>query len=105
MGKLRKIQFNPSDILVSFDVVLLRYIADLFSPDITQLFKHCLTTSYFVCGFYEQMGGVAIGCSLNPVVANLFMDRFESLAIETAMDKPRVWCRYVADTFVVWPHG
>ncbi|GJQ70125.1 hypothetical protein Trydic_g22595 [Trypoxylus dichotomus] len=55
--KLRKIRFNPGDILVSFDVVsftkvplvaTLRYIAELFPPDITNLFKHYLRTSYFV---------------------------------------------------------
>ncbi|GJQ82604.1 hypothetical protein Trydic_g19628 [Trypoxylus dichotomus] len=70
----------------------LRYIADLFPPDITQLSKHCLTTSYFVwnSSFYEQTDGVATGSQLNPVVANLFMERFESLTIERAVDKPTV---------------
>ncbi|GJQ75347.1 hypothetical protein Trydic_g23526 [Trypoxylus dichotomus] len=109
----RRIRFNPSDILVSFDVVplftkvslieTLRYIADLFPHYITQLFKHCLTTSYFVWdgSFYEHTDGVAMGSLLSPAVANLFMGRFESLAIETAVDKPTVRWRYVNDTFVV----
>ncbi|GJQ74604.1 hypothetical protein Trydic_g21461 [Trypoxylus dichotomus] len=39
------------------------------------------------------------------VVANLFMEQFYSLAIETAVEKPMVWWRYVDDTFVVWPQG
>ncbi|GJQ67015.1 hypothetical protein Trydic_g7996 [Trypoxylus dichotomus] len=110
-------QFNPSDILVNFDTVslftkvrltdTLRYIADFFPPDITQLFKQCFTTMYLVWdgNFYEQTDGITMGSSLSSVAANLFMKRFESLAIETAVDKPTVWRRYVNDTFVVWPHG
>ncbi|GJQ88825.1 hypothetical protein Trydic_g14814 [Trypoxylus dichotomus] len=85
----------------------LRYIAALFLPDITQHFKHCLRTNYFVWdgSFYEQTDGVAMGRPLSLVVANLFMERFKNLAIETAVDKPTVWWKYVDDTLVVWPHG
>ncbi|GJQ82611.1 hypothetical protein Trydic_g19635 [Trypoxylus dichotomus] len=71
------------------------------------LSTHRLRTSYFVWdgSFYQQTDGVAMGSPLSPVVANLFMEQFESLAIETAVDKHTVWWRYVDDTFVVWPHG
>ncbi|GJQ80596.1 hypothetical protein Trydic_g19999 [Trypoxylus dichotomus] len=81
----------------------LRYIADLFPPDITQLFKHYLRTSFFVWdgSFYEQTDGVAMGNPVSPVIANLFMEQFESLAIETAVDKPTIRWRYVDDTFIV----
>ncbi|GJQ70462.1 hypothetical protein Trydic_g22875 [Trypoxylus dichotomus] len=77
------------------------------SDSITNLFKHCLRTSYFVWdgSFYEQTDGVAMDSPLSPVVANLFMEQFESLAIETAVDKPTVWWRYVEDTFVICPYG
>ncbi|GJQ76212.1 hypothetical protein Trydic_g1953 [Trypoxylus dichotomus] len=100
--KFRKIQLNLGDILVSFDVVslfsevplvdTLRYIVDLFSQNITQPFKHCLRTSYFVWddSFHEQTDGEAMGSPLSPVVANLFMEQFESLTIETAADKPTI---------------
>ncbi|GJQ78547.1 hypothetical protein Trydic_g11659 [Trypoxylus dichotomus] len=69
--------------------------------------RHCLRTSYSVWdgSFYEQTDGVAMGSPLSPVVANLFMEQFESLAIETAVDKPTVWWRCVDDTLVIWPHG
>ncbi|GJQ77308.1 hypothetical protein Trydic_g20728 [Trypoxylus dichotomus] len=114
MQKIRFCQYN-SPLAISYfyyatKVPLtdtLRYIAALFSPDITNLFKHYLWTSYFVCdgSFYEQTDGVATGSSLSPVLANFFMEQFEGLAIETAVDKPTVWWRYVDDRYVVWLYG
>ena len=44
-----------------------------------------------------------MGSSLSPVVANIFMDDFETTALATAQT---IWKRYVDDdTFVIWPHG
>ena len=45
-----------------------------------------------------------MGSPLSPVIANIFMEHFESRALETAPLKPRCWKRFVDDTFVVWPH-
>ncbi|CAM1298513.1 Uncharacterised protein r2_g809 [Pycnogonum litorale] len=33
------------------------------------------------------------------------MENFESLALNGARHKPKVWLKYVDDTFVIWPHG
>ena len=41
---------------------------------------------------------------LSPVIANIFMEHFESRALETAPLKPHFWKRFFDDTFVVWPH-
>jgi len=46
-----------------------------------------------------------MGSPLSPVVANLFMKAFEERALESAVLRPRIWLRYVDDTFVLWPHG
>ena len=55
--------------------------------------------------FYEQTTGVAMGSSLSPIVANLFMEKFEKEALDSYPLKPSRWKRYVDDTNVVWPHG
>ena len=46
-----------------------------------------------------------MGSPLSPIVANLYMEAFEERALKSAVQRPRVWLRYVDDTFVIWPHG
>ena len=55
--------------------------------------------------FYQQKEGAAIGNPLSPVVANIYMEHFEALAIESARLKPATWLCNVDDTFVVWNEG
>ncbi len=38
------------------------------------------------------------------MVANLYMEHLEETALQTAHLDPRLWLRYVDNTFVVWPH-
>lgn len=46
-----------------------------------------------------------MGSPLSPVVANIFMEAFETTALDSFHLKPKVWFRYVDDTFIIWPHG
>ncbi|GJQ69826.1 hypothetical protein Trydic_g4868 [Trypoxylus dichotomus] len=46
-----------------------------------------------------------MGSPLPTVVANIFMESFESDALENSEPKPKAWFWYVDDTFIIWPCG
>jgi hypothetical protein len=43
--------------------------------------------------FYEQTEGAAMGSPISPVVANLFMEFVEEIAIDTSPSPIRFWKR------------
>lgn len=114
---IHNIKLDPQDILVSFDVVslftrvplkdALQLLESNFTPDVIALFKHVLTSTYFLYDgqFYEQQDGVAMGSPLSPAIANFYMEHFEHLALKRTVYSPKYFYRYVDDTFVVWQHG
>ena len=43
--------------------------------------------------------------ALAPNYANLFMDRFETKALNNYPLKPLIWKRFMDDIFLIWTHG
>ena len=75
-----------------------------FSPEqICSLLELCLNSTYFAYNgkFYKQIHGCAMGSPVSPIVANLYMERFERQALQSYNGtSPSHWFRYVDDTFV-----
>ena len=124
--KLADIRVDDDEIMVSFDVSALftsvpveeslslihqslmddATLADRTSlnpAQVTELLRLCLTTTYFKFDgkFYAQIEGAAMGSPVSPIVANLFMERYERQALASFPDPPKYWGRYVDDAFSI----
>ncbi|XP_041463894.1 uncharacterized protein LOC121414914 [Lytechinus variegatus] len=77
----------------------------LMPEQIADLLKFVLRSTYFLYrgSFYEQTEGAAMGSPVSAVVANLYMEGFEQNALPKCPStcRPRVWKRYVDDTFII----
>ena len=72
---------------------------DPYRKKFIKLLKFTLT-NYIVCfntKFYKQLQGAAMGSSVSPLIANIYMEYFESLAIPSSPTLIRWWFRYVDD--------
>ena len=67
------------------------------------LMEFCLRSTYFTFQnqYYKQVEGAAMSSPIIPVVANLYMESFETRAISISPHPPLMWKRFVDDTCVI----
>ena len=124
--KIFGLEGKKDDILVSFDVVSLfasvpvdcaiKCIFDLLVvddslPTRTQVNAHDIKTGLEICSnspvfsfqnvLYRHTFGTPMGSCISPIVANIFIEHMEKAALTTFHTAPKLWLRYVDDTFCV----
>ena len=66
--------------------------------------ENCVFT--FQDRFYKQLHGAVMGSPCSPVVANIYMEYFENMALGPKLPVPiKDWKRYVDDVFSIIPKG
>ena len=128
--EISDIKIDENEVLVSFDVVSLftaipvdkacDYIkikleqdaslpsrTNLDINDIISLLQFTLSNNYFMFNdrVYKQVHGCAMGSPVSPVVANLCMEEIEESAINSSSVPPKIWKRYVDDSFCIIKKG
>ena len=111
--EIKEVKLKKEESMISYDVTALftsvpippvvEIIEDKLNEDndlpqrtsmntrhIIRLLEFCLRSTYFVFQgqYYEQTEGAAMGSPLSPIIANIYMEDFETRALETAPHPP-----------------
>ncbi|MFX0618098.1 reverse transcriptase domain-containing protein, partial [Escherichia coli] len=120
ISEIKDLHLADNETMVSFDVqslftslpvedcikIISKKLSDNHIPmEYLKLLQQCLTSGYLLWNgeFYKQVDGVAMGSPVSPVVADIFMENFEEMALATSPVVPRFYKRYVDDTFTILP--
>ena len=81
----------------------LQEITNWLMEEICTGLRICLQVTYlkFRNKFFRQIHSTAMGSPVSVVVTNLVMEDVEERAIDSFGQPPRVWKRFVDDTFVI----
>ena len=73
------------------------------TDEIITLLEFTVSNNYFMFNdsVYKQIHGCAMGSPVSPAVANLCMEVIEESAIAASTTPPKIWKRYVDDSFVI----
>ena len=93
LAVLKKVLDARQDKTVSTDILM----------DLASL---VLKSNYFEFDqkYYLLNQGTAIGTKMAPSYAILFLDEIESAFLNSVLEKPFTWWRYIDDIFLVWEH-
>ncbi|XP_053391470.1 uncharacterized protein LOC128554246 [Mercenaria mercenaria] len=80
---------------------------NLSTDEIACLIRLVLENNYFkFCEqFYLQKMGTAMGSSMAPSYASLFMGKLEKDFLHSRGVKPSLWLRFLDDIFMIWNHS
>lgn len=124
VDKIKDIKIPHNSILASFDVtnlfpsiptqetisivekLMTRKNIDYLTKDsILTILKTCLSQNYFQFDYkiYSSDNGLIMGDPLSPILAEIFMDYFETKIMKHPLSKNLLfWYRYVDDIIVCW---
>ena len=122
VNKLRNVNIEDGDCMVSFDVTSLFtnvpvddvlnfltteldcYVFSLPTPVIVQLIRLCVVDTCFIFNgrYYKQKRGMQMGNCLSPILANIYMEYYETRLASAILPENTLWLRYVDDIFCKW---
>ena len=85
-----------------------KHTIGLEKDEVMHLLKLVLENCVFMFQdkFFKQLHGAVMGSPCSPVVANIYMEYFEDLALGSELPIPvKDWKRYVDDVFSIIPKG
>ena len=121
MYKFKLISFDVASLFTNVPVDdLLTFFREKFKDNIfcieidllVRLIELCVKDCKFQFNddFYSMKFGLAMGNPLSPILANLYMEYFETVILKSTVDDLNlnfklVWYRYIDDIICLWPDG
>ena len=80
---------------------------DVPTSELVDMARIILDNNYFEFDdkIYHQKLGTAMGTKFAPAYANIFMAEFERKFLDTMIEQPWLWWRFLDDIFTIWTHG